>query len=102
MTPVLAAIGRADVADYVDTLVLVFVVMIFIQILTSFLPRIPYNRYLMGALTFVGDVVNPYLNMFRKILPTVRLGPAALDLSPIVGTITLLLVGGLVSSLIRG
>ena len=60
----LAAIDRADVADYVDTLVLVYVVLIFIQIIVSFIPRMPYNRFLSAFLTFVADVVNPYLNIF--------------------------------------
>lgn len=102
MSLLIAAIGRGDVADYVDTLVLIYVVLIFVQILSSFLPRIPYNRYVSAFLGFVGDVVNPYLGLFRRVLPLVRIGPGALDLSPIVGTITLLLVGGIVSSLIRG
>jgi YggT family protein len=98
----LAAIDRTDVADYVDTLVLVYVVLIFVQIIVSFIPRMPYNRFLSAFLTFVSDVVNPYLNLFRRFLPPVRLGPGALDLSPMVGTFVLLIVGGIVSGLIRG
>lgn len=99
----LAAISRGDVADYVDTLVLVYVVLIFINILLSWIPRIPYNRVLAAAIGFVKDVTDPYLNLFRRILPPVKLGGAgALDLSPIVGTFALLLVGGLVAGLIRG
>jgi uncharacterized protein YggT (Ycf19 family) len=47
-------------------------------------------------------VVDPYLNLFRRILPMARLGPAAIDLSPMIGTILLLLVGSLVANLIRG
>ena len=88
--------------SYVDTLVTVFVVLIFIQIIVSFIPRMPYNRYLSAVLGFVGDVVNPYLGLFRRFLPMVRIGPGALDLSPMVGTIVLLIVGGLVSGAIRG
>ena len=98
----LAAIDRGDVADYVDTLVLVYVVLIFVQIIVSFIPRMPYNRFLSAFLTFVADVVNPYLNIFRRFLPPVRIGPGALDLSPMVGTFVLLIVGGIVSGLIRG
>ena len=98
----LAAIDRNDVADYVDTLVLVYVVLIFVQIIVSFIPRMPYNRFLSAFLAFVADVVNPYLNLFRRFLPLVRLGPGALDLSPMVGTFVLLIVGGIVSGLIRG
>ncbi|MEJ7750564.1 MAG: YggT family protein [Thermoleophilaceae bacterium] len=96
-----AVVERGDVADYVDTLVTVFVVLIFIQIIVSFIPRMPYNRYLSAVLGFVGDVVNPYLSIFRRFLPMVRIGPGALDLSPMLGTIVLLIVGGLVSGAIR-
>ena len=102
MTSLAAAIDRGDVADYVDTLVLVYVVLIFVQVIVSFVPRMPYNRFLSAFLTFVGDVVNPYLSLFRRFLPMVRLGPGALDLSPMVGTFALLIVGGIVSNLIRG
>ncbi len=99
---VLAAIGRADIADYVYNLVLVYVVLIFIQVIVSFIPRIPYNRFLSAFLGFVSEVVNPYLRLWRKILPMVRLGPAALDLSPMIGTFALLIVGGIVAGIIRG
>ena len=98
----LAAIGRADIADYVYNLVLVYVVLIFIQVIVSFIPRIPYNRFLSAFLGFVSEVVNPYLRLWRKILPMVRLGPAALDLSPMIGTFALLIVGGIVAGIIRG
>ncbi len=96
------AITRGDVADYVETLALVYLVLIFIRILTSWIPRMPYNRYLAMFLKFVSDVTDPYLNLFRRFLPMVRLGPGALDLSPIVATIVLIIVSSLVSGLIRG
>jgi YggT family protein len=96
------AISRDDVADYVSTLAIVYLVLIFIRILTSWIPRMPYNRYLAAFLQFVGDVTDPYLNIFRRVLPVVRMGPGALDLSPIVATIVLILVSGIVSGLIRG
>ena len=51
-------------------------------------------------LTFVRDVVDPYLNLFRRLLPMARIGPAAIDLSPMIGTIVLLVVGQLVANLI--
>lgn len=96
------AITRGDVADYVSTLALVYLILIFIRILMSWIPRMPYNRYLSAFLQFVTDVTDPYLNVFRRILPMVRIGPGALDLSPIVATIVLLLVSGLVAGAIRG
>jgi YggT family protein len=95
------AITRTDVADYINTLVLVYLVLIFIRILTSWIPRMPYNRYLAGFLKFVSDVTDPYLNLFRRILPPVRMGPGALDLSPIVATFVLIIVSSIVVGLIR-
>jgi YggT family protein len=95
------AITRGDVADYVNTLTLVYLVLIFIRILMSWIPRMPYNRYLAAVLKFVSDVTDPYLNLFRRFLPPVRMGPGALDLSPIVATLVLILVSGFVVSLIR-
>ncbi len=96
------AITRGDVADYVETLALVYLVLIFIRIIMSWVPRMPYNRYLSAALKFVSDVTDPYLNLFRRILPPVRLGGGALDLSPIVATILLIFLSSIVANLIRG
>jgi YggT family protein len=95
-------VSRADVADYVSTLVLVYSILIFVRILLSWIPRVPYNRFLAAAIAFVTDVVDPYLNLFRRFLPPIRIGPGALDLSPIVGLIVLQIVGGIVANLIRG
>jgi YggT family protein len=98
----LLALTRGDVADYVETLALVYLVLIFVRILISWIPRMPYNRWLSMFLTFVTDVTDPYLNLFRRFIPPLRVGPGALDLSPIIGTFVLLIVSGLVAGLIRG
>ena len=102
MSELQIAIGRTDIADYVDTLVLVYVVPIFIRILVSWFRSIPYHPVLSAILQFVDDVTSPYLNLFRRFIPMARLGPAAIDLSPIVATFVLLIVGGIVVDIIRG
>ena len=96
------AISRDDVADYVYTLAIVFVVLIFVRVIMSFFPRVPYNRYLDAFLTFVTQVTDPILNPLRKVLPPIRIGPGALDLSPMVATFLLLILAGIVAGLIRG
>ena len=96
------ALSRTHVADYLNTLLLVYLVLIFIRILMSWIPRMPYNRYLAAFLKFVTDVTDPYLNLFRRFVPMVRMGPGALDLSPILATIVLIVVSSIVSGLIRG
>ncbi len=96
------AITRGDVADYVNILFLVYIILIFIRVLMSWFTRIPYNRFLMGFLDFVQETTDPYLNLFRKFVPMVKIGPGALDLSPIVAIIVLSIVGRIVVALIHG
>ena len=96
------AVTRDDVAHYVSTLITVYIVLIFIRILMTWFTRIPYNRYLNAVLKFVSDVTDPYLNFFRRFIPAVRLGPGALDLSPIIGVLVLSLVGSIVVRAISG
>ncbi len=98
----LLAITRGDVADYLQTLLYVYMVLIFVRILLTWIPRIPYNRVLNAVIGFINDVTDPYLNLFRRFLPPVRIGPGALDLSPTVGIIVLIVVGGLLVTLVRG
>lgn len=96
------ALTRADVADYLNTLIIVYTVLIIIRIVMSFFPRIPYYRWLDFVLTFVRDVTDPYLNLFRRFIPPVRMGPAALDLTPMIAIFALAIVGGIVVRLIQG
>jgi YggT family protein len=96
-----AAVTRQDVADYVRTLGLVYVILIVIRIILSWIPRMPYNRWLSAFVKFVTDVTDPYLNLFRRILPPVRMGPGALDLSPIVATFVLIIVSSLIANAIE-
>ena len=101
MTWVIAAIGRNDIADYVNALFLVYIILIFVRILLSWIPRIPYNPILSAAIGFVNDVTNPYLGLFRRVLPPVGGGGFALDLSPIVGTIVLFIAQAIIVGAIR-
>ena len=103
MTDVLVlASTRDDIAGYVQTLVIVYVILIFIRVIMSYITRMPYNVTLDKVLTFVRDVTDPYLNLWRRILPIARVGGAGIDLSPMVGTIVLILVGNIVAGLIAG
>ena len=98
----IAAITRADVADYVSTLITVYVVLIFIRILMSYFRSIPYYRALDIFLRFVTEVTDPWLNLFRRFIPPVRMGPAAVDLTPMIAVFVLYILGALVTRLIRG
>jgi YggT family protein len=98
----LLAVTRYDVADYVEALFLVYIVLIFLNILISWIPRMPYNRPLRATLDFVKETTDPYLNFFRRFLPPIGGSGFALDLSPIVGVIVLFVLQGVVVRLIEG
>ena len=98
----LLAITRQDVADYVAALFLVYIILILIRVLMSWIPRMPYNPALRAVLDFVSQTTDPYLNLFRRILPPVGGGGFGLDLSPMVGIIVLYVLRTLVVGLISG
>jgi YggT family protein len=102
MSALQIALSRVDVADYLQTLLYVYIVLIFIRILMSWFTRIPYYRWLDVILRFVTEVTDPYLNLFRRFIPPVRAGPAALDLSPMIAVFVLIIVGQIVVALIHG
>ena len=56
----------------------------------------PYNRFLSAFQRFLYDVVNPFLTVFRTVLPMLRLGGMGLDLSPIIAILVLSAVWRLV------
>jgi YggT family protein len=99
---VILAIARGDVADYVNALFIVYIALIFVNILISWLPRVPYNRVLRALLDFVAETTNPYLNLFRRFIPPIGGAGFALDLSPLIGIFVLLLLQALVVGLIAG
>ena len=90
------AVSRTDIANYVDALFLVYMIIIFVRILLSWIPRIPYNPVLSAVVNFVHEVTDPYLNLFRRVLPPVGGGGFALDLSPIIAIIVLIIVRAVV------
>jgi YggT family protein len=98
----LLTITRYDVADYVSALFLVYIILIFLNVLSSWVPRMPYNRALRASLDFVKETTDPYLNFFRRFLPPLGGGGFALDLSPILGVIVLFILRAIVVGLIEG
>ena len=93
---------RANIADFVAALVLVYTICIVgwvvLSLIFSLGVRVPYNRFVSGVMDFLRDVSTPYLNLFRRL--PLRVGP--LDLTPMVAIILLQIVGGIVVGLIRG
>lgn len=102
MSVLVLATAREQVASYVDALVWVYTLIILAYILSQlylqFGGRVPYARWSSATLSFLRDVSEPLLRIFRRFIPSI----GALDLSPIVAIIVLRIVGSLVAGLIRG
>jgi YggT family protein len=86
------AVTRNDVADYVSALFLVYIILIFLNVLSSWIPRMPYYPALRAVLDFIHETTDPYLNLFRRFLPPLGGGGFALDLSPVLGVIALFIL----------
>ena len=99
---ILLAITRDDVADYVNAVFLVYFILIFIRILLSWIPRMPYYPWLRAGVDFIHQVVDPYLNIFRRVIPPLGGGGFAIDISPILAIILLSIVWRVVVALIAG
>jgi YggT family protein len=92
---VVLADAISSIQSFVSVFVGVYILLIFAYIITSWI-RLPYSPWLNRIQRFLYDVCEPYLRLFRRILPP--LGP--LDLSPIVGVFVLIILNQLVNAVL--
>lgn len=101
-TALVMASVRGTVADYLSALINVYLVLIIIWILLglflAFGGRLPYNRTSDAIVSFLRQVCDPYLALFRRFIPPI----GAFDLSPIVAILVLTIGGRIFVGLIRG
>lgn len=99
---VLGAITRGDIANYVQALFLVYILLIFVYILLNMMfslgLRPPYSRWVDAVMNFLRDVCEPYLRIFRRFIPPIGM----FDLTPMIAIILLYIVETLVVNAIRG
>ena len=95
MTLLLAS-ARTEVANYISTLIYVYILLIFAHIVVGWLfafgVRPPYSRVSSAVIGFLRDVCEPFLRIFRRIIP----GMGAFDFSPIIAIVVLELVNSVV------
>ena len=88
-----------DAVDSVESFVRVFIyvytLLILAYIITMWV-RLPYSPWLNRVQRFLYDVCDPYLRIWRRILPT--FGP--LDLSPIVGVAALYILLAVITNIL--
>ena len=85
-----------NVASFVQVFVTVYSLLILGYIITSWV-RLPYSPWLNRIQRFLYDVCDPYLRLWRRILPT--FGP--LDLSPVIGVAALYIALRIVLSILN-
>jgi YggT family protein len=101
MTPVMAAIDRVDVGNYVADLFWVYSLIILAYIVLSLVymfARVPYSVWLNRVFEFLRDVSEPWLGLFRRFIPSF----GAFDLSPLVALIALRIIASVVVRIIQG
>ena len=84
---VLLADTVTAIQNFIYVFVWVYVILIFAYVLMGWV-RLPYSPWVNRIQRFLYDICEPYLRLFRRILPS--LGP--LDLSPMIGVIVLWIV----------
>ena len=85
----------SSVQKFVFAFASVYTLLIFAYVITSWI-RLPYSLWLNRIQRFLYDVCDPYLRLFRRILPP--MGP--LDLSPMVAIFALWIAAQVVDSLL--
>ncbi|MGZ4198634.1 MAG: YggT family protein [Thermoleophilia bacterium] len=75
----------------VGALIEVYSLAILARLLLSWVP-LRSGTFAYRLYSILYDVTEPYLRIFRRYIPFVRFGNAALDLSPVVGLAVLFIV----------
>jgi len=97
------ASARTDIASYLSTLIYVYTLLIIlyivIQLLFSLGLRPPYSRTSDAIMQFLHDVCEPFLRIFRRLIPSF----GGFDFSPILAIFTLQILNSIiVNGLIHG
>jgi YggT family protein len=95
--PVLGLLFDAitGIKSFANVFVIIYSILILAYIVTSWF-RLPYSPWLNRVQRFLYDVCEPYLRLWRRILPS--FGP--LDLSPMVGVAFLYVLLAVLNSIL--
>ncbi len=86
----------------VYTVFQVYYWMLIARIIISWFPQILDVEGLRPLASFVIDATEPFLRIFRSIIPMVRLGGVGIDFSPFIAIITLIILQRIVIQLLQG
>jgi YggT family protein len=85
----------STIGNFIDVFIYVYILLIFGYIITSWV-KLPYSPWLNRIQRFLYDVCDPYLRLFRRVLPPL----GALDISPIVAVFSLIFLDRLLQTIL--
>jgi YggT family protein len=83
------------IRNFINVFIGVYILVILVYIISSWI-RLPYSPWVNRIQRFLYDVCDPYLRLFRRIVPP--FGP--LDLSPMLAVIVLLVLRQLIDAIL--
>jgi YggT family protein len=90
------ASARTDIADFLSTLIYVYTLLIILYIVIQLLfmvgLRPPYSRATDAVLGFLRDICEPFLRIFRRVIPSF----GGIDFSPFLAIVTLSILNNVV------
>jgi YggT family protein len=100
---VILATARTEIAGVLASVIYVYIILIICHILVQLLfsagIRIPYSRASNAVIQFLRDTCEPFLRLFRRLLP----GFGGFDFSPMLAIFTLTIIDRvLVEGIIHG
>ena len=90
--------GRAMLISVISLVATVLTWLIFIDAILTFIPSIDRRN---PIVMLIRSITEPMYRPLRKLIPAVRMGDAALDLSPLILIIGIRLVASILISIIR-
>jgi YggT family protein len=90
------ASARTQIADFLSALIYVYTLLIILYIVIQLLfmvgLRPPYSRATDAVLGFLRDVCEPFLRLFRRVIPSF----GGIDFSPLLAILTLSIINNVV------
>lgn len=80
------------VVRLVDTVFTVYYWIMIARIVLSWVPQLANNTALRPLISFIYDITEPFLSLFRRLVPTLAVGGAGFDFSPLIAIITLVVL----------
>ena len=88
------------IIELVDRAFQIYTLLLLARIIMSWIP-LPDNPAVNTVARFIEDVTEPFLGLFRRLLPMANLGGMGVDFSPIIAFFVLQMMQGVVIAVLR-